>query len=119
MKIFIVLGNTGVYSERQQWIVCAYLCCEDALKKVNELKNMLLKHGAYWDESSNGYCEFAREHPGWDTDTKLTEEMKEHDPGFQYDYTGVSYRVYSTELIDMRPIVKHMAVDLNTLDIRG
>jgi hypothetical protein len=78
MKIYIVEGSTGEYSDRQDWIVCAYQSKEKAEehadKAEHRAKEMLPKR----------YSNF--------------EGQNEFDPHMRMDYTGTEYYVIETEL---------------------
>jgi hypothetical protein len=82
MKIYIVQGSTGEYSDHIEWIVCAY---KDE-KKAQE-------HVVKASEAARQYkIEYHK--------SRITPETNPYDPQFQMDYTGTNYTVIETELKD-------------------
>jgi len=83
MKIWIVEGTTGEYSDRDDWVVCAYTSQEKAenhaskaMRRAKEIqKDRLTRYSA--PKSSN-----------------------EFDPKMRMDYTGTEYYVIECELKD-------------------
>ena len=93
MKIYIVFGKTGEYSDRTEWPVVAYTQEIDAQShvaaataKAREIKAAI---DTYDDDDYDGYAE----------------EMcktNQFDSRMQYSYTGASYHIEETELKEKR-----------------
>lgn len=90
MKIYIVQGTTGEYSDRTDWIVCAFKDKKAADqrarkamqrgKEIEKEKEALRSQGEeYWEFKEDGKNEF--------------------DAKFMMDYTGTEYHVEETELL--------------------
>jgi hypothetical protein len=84
MKIYIVNGATGEYSDQDDWVVCAYrdraladAHVHDAMIRAKEIE----KSGSRY-EQKKGENEF--------------------DPNMRMDYTGTKYYVVETELKNKR-----------------
>ena len=93
MKIWIVEGSTGEYSDRTEWAVCAYKSEGNAQAKVLELEALI---SSFTGRKQDGPDE-------WLDRDKRAECMREHphgDPHYQEDYTGTAYTCYPVELID-------------------
>ena len=100
MKIYIVQGETGEYSDRIEWVVCAFKSEEDARECVEQLSVLarLLKI-AVADYKSD--YDRVRE-----TDEFLALEEKDPECRLDYggmsdcrlDYDGISYYMSETEL---------------------
>jgi hypothetical protein len=87
MKIFIVFGSSGEYSDHQEWTVKAFYD-EDRAKELVERATIR----------------------GKEIEKKFSDERKyfnryedkglnEFDPDFIYDYSGFNYYIEETELI--------------------
>lgn len=81
MIIYVVQGTTGEYSDKLDWIVCAFKkqkLAEDfvhnAMKRAKEIEKA--KESKY----------------------STSKEKNEFDPDMQMDYTGTEYTYYKTEL---------------------
>ena len=84
MKIYIVNGTTGEYSDRNDWVVCAYkdkaladAHVHDAMLRAKEIEKSDYRH----DNDRN---------------------KNEFDPNMRIDYTGTEYYVVETELKNKR-----------------
>lgn len=84
MKIYIVMGTTGEYSDRSEWPVKAFYCekvAQDlvvaATRKAKELE-VIRNSVSRYDAPKRGSNEF--------------------DPNMQMDYTGIDYYIMETEL---------------------
>jgi len=55
MKIYIVVGSTGEYSERREWNVCAYKDEDKAATRIEELKALMKTLGAITGTSREAY----------------------------------------------------------------
>ena len=82
MKIYIVQGTTGEYSDRSDWLVCAYRFKEaaeehasKAMRRAMQLKT--LEAYPYMHQT----------------------EKNEFDPDMKMDYTGTAYTVLKVELV--------------------
>lgn len=86
--IFIVEGSTGEYSDHCEWPVAAYTNEEQAklhVQKATERAKELMVGDKYeWSELSG-------------------KQLNEWDRGMHVDYTGVNYRYYSVDLLDVLP----------------
>jgi len=91
-KVYVVIGTTGEYSDRNEWPVCAYLSEKDAQARVGELENLLRLHGANSDA------------PGliYERRDQLKKIFESIDPDFEIDYTGTRYYYYPVPLIEDR-----------------
>ena len=88
-SVWLVMGATGEYSDRQEWPVRAYRDKSAAEREVMRLT-----------EESKAL--FARVGYGWESHQRKA--VEEHgprvgDPGFSMDYTGTSYFYYEAELL--------------------
>ncbi len=82
MKIYIVEGSTGEYSDRSEWVVCAFRSKE----KAEELASKATLR--------------AKELQGENWRYQSTEDrgINEFDLEMNMDYTGTDYYVIETEL---------------------
>lgn len=87
MKIWIVEGSTGEYSDHSEWPVKAYTT-EAAAKEMVELCSAEYRR-----------IKIRREELGLDTwDDMPVDCVHKYDPGFTEDYTGTLWRAYPIEL---------------------
>ena len=75
MKIYLVFGKTGEWSDRREWVVCAFLDEKKAKERVvlagRRANELFVKYkDAYWNEM---------------------DEKNEYDDRFDMDYTGTTY----------------------------
>ena len=75
MKVYVVFGSTGEYSDRREWIVCGFLDEKRAQERVvlasHRANELFVKYkNTYWD---------------------ATKEKNEYDDRFDMDYTGTTY----------------------------
>ena len=84
-QIYIVIGNTGEYSDFRQWNVCAYMSEKSARARVTELDMLMKSIGAKWDQ--DGCVEAMRNN-------------ERGDRSFEIDYTGTTYYYNVVELKD-------------------
>lgn len=86
MKIYVVTGSTGEYSDRVTWLVKAFTD-EDSAKefviKAQEIADVIFKRSVEDDEE------------GWDIRDNAQSEL---DPGLRMYYTGTTYYFESVEL---------------------
>ena len=96
MKIWIVQGSTGEYSDRTEWAVCAYKSEGKAQARVLELEALI---SSFTGRKQDGPDE-------WFDSDKRVECMREHphgDPHYQEYYTscsGTAYTCYPVEMLD-------------------
>jgi hypothetical protein len=88
-KVFVVVGNTGEYSDRTDWYVVAYRTEELAQAHVELAKKWYLE---------NGGRELYK--PSWGNRDKIKNPF---DPNMQVDYTGTDWTVVEVELRDELP----------------
>jgi hypothetical protein len=82
--IWIVNGTTGEYSDRTDWVVCAY---HDNPKAEEHARNAMLRAK-----------EIQKQHPGYTYHNWDENRVKnEFDPNMRLDYTGTEY--YTVECI--------------------
>ena len=94
MKIWIVVGQTGEYSDRTEWMVGAYRSEAAAQVRVVELSR-LIQHAP----RSNIVNEFDK----WEDRRERVAFIRSHpdgDPSYQEDYTGTAYYPSVCELED-------------------
>lgn len=78
MKIFIVVGSTGEYSDYSEWNVLGFvdkLKADEMIKKLNNIIDTTVGRG------------------------EIERRLKEIDPVAFIDYTGISYRIDELEVI--------------------
>lgn len=80
MPIFLVMGETGEYEDKQEWVVCAYRNYEQAYQ-----------HAKMADEEAS---KFFTERG----DEIVTRHKGNYDEYMVIDYTGTSYYVQETLL---------------------
>jgi hypothetical protein len=85
VKIYVVMGSTGEYSDHHNWLVCAYRTKEDA--EQHEIEATKRAHGFKRED---------RYEP--DFKDRLKAAMGEYDPECQMDYTGTDYCTIEVEL---------------------
>jgi hypothetical protein len=90
MKIYVVEGSCGEYSDHNEWPVHAYTDESIAQTKVKELTEWANEIQLKYDESWDWY-EYV---------SSLSEEEKNKlsDPDFRWDYSGFNYYYYQVEL---------------------
>jgi len=82
MRIFVVQGSTGEYSDRTDWVVCAYkseaAAKEHVMKAEKRAKEIFaVSQGHIWQPEPS---------------------LNEFDPGMIMDYTGTFYTYTVTDL---------------------
>jgi hypothetical protein len=87
MKIWIVFGTTGEYSDRGEWPVDAYRTEEGAQARVKQLTEALQESGI---ERMDRWTD------PWEK--ALDAFRAAHDPQFSIDYTGTSWHIVACEL---------------------
>lgn len=84
MKIYIVFGATGEYSEREEWPVVAFFDEEKAKERVQQATKKANE------------IHFIRTH----SDYVINERSNEFDPKMQTDYDPARYYYVTTEIGD-------------------
>ena len=86
MRIYIVIGSTGEYSDRREWLVRAFPKQEHAqllvVTATREAKRL------YAEYASSGYMDYH----------KIPKDSNPVDPSMETDYTGVGYHYVEVEL---------------------
>lgn len=85
MKIFVLFGHTGEYSDRQEWLVKAFVS-QTLAEEVRD--------------RCNAYAKAAPD--DWDEREKY-EANNPDDPSMTMQYTGTEYRIEETELDEQVP----------------
>jgi hypothetical protein len=83
--IYVVMGNSGEYSDFQEWIVDAWHTEDKAKARVAELEHLIRVHRVAYDDFRD---------VEWNERQNRTEAMRNDpngDPGFDVDYTGTNY----------------------------
>lgn len=106
MKIYIVSGDTGEYSDHREWIVCAYTRREDAEGRMRLLESL----AAYVEVPYDGKRMFAiddEEDTAWRQNSRrrqiAEDRVRTHpdgDPDAHIDYSGIRWTVQEIELKD-------------------
>ena len=94
MRIYVVSGSTGEYSDRTDWMVRAYSSEEAAKAVVVEYDAAAKEIEARCrleEDDPNYFDKYKR----WDEDFKWPHP----DPSFQMDYTGTYYSYGEIELV--------------------
>ena len=100
MKVFVIIGNTGKYADRDFWFEKAYTSKQAADNRVKELEK-LMEDMCLTGEAGNlskmykdrYFLRFQRQ----------KEAFKKHqrgDPKFKMDYTGSFYTIEGIELVN-------------------
>lgn len=92
-KVFVVMGETGEYSDRKEWPVIAYLDEASAKNHVLALDAWLREHRMHMDGTDFLQYEFRQNKPATDLDSS-----------FEVDYTGTRYYVMEVSLGVPRPV---------------
>ena len=81
-EIYVVVGQTGEYSDAQEWLVCAHTTKKEAEDRIKSLYALAKKHGVcktgYFTSTKHEKLEAFRNAAGGDPNAKL-------------DYTGIRY----------------------------
>ena len=91
MNVYIVKGHTGEYSDRNDWIVCAY---QDKDKAELLVKNASRRASEIFAEMERDILN------SWYGERNDLKYINEYDPSMQMDYTGTYYTYDATELRD-------------------
>lgn len=87
-KVYVVMGDTGEYSDRTEWSVSAYLDESKAAAHVARLDAWLIENKVSRNHADVLVYE--------DRDKLRTPD----DPHFTSDYTGTRYLIMAVELAD-------------------
>jgi len=85
MKIYIVQGATGEYSDFREWVVCAFKDEQKAIDLVEAATERARTIFALYKASSYRYKVY---------------KTNDFDPEMEMDYTGTRYEVIETELLE-------------------
>ncbi len=87
MKIYVIVGRTGEYSDMSEWPVCWRGSLAEAEAVIVELQRQA---DAYveWKNSDEG----TMEHHGSEGEARRAAML---DPSFASDYTGTTYHVWA------------------------
>ena len=97
--IFLVLGTTGEYNDRSEWVVGAFYDEEQANGRVGELRAEIVRViDALGGERPRYVKDGLAYAVGSATDVGVPSTLSVLDPGFQCDYTGTDYSVEPCEL---------------------
>jgi hypothetical protein len=86
--IYIVMGTSGEYSDRDEWPVCAYSDKERAQQHVVDASNRARVLSQWRDADGKP----------WRYSDAPDKPTNEYDPDMLMDYTETSYFLYETEL---------------------
>ena len=92
MKIYIVEGSTGEYSDHCEWIVCAFADKTKAEELVLKATERAKKIFAEMESDLQSV---------WYGGDRSGKYVNEFDPGMNMGYTGTYYTYYETELRDV------------------
>jgi hypothetical protein len=90
-KIYVVMGTTGEYSDRQEWPVHAHMTEAAAVAEICALVAKAKEIGVH---SSN-----CRGIPEWNERKEIAKELG--DPGATIDYTGVDWSIMSVDIANV------------------
>ena len=85
--IYVVLGSTGEYSDRSEWLVKAFRSQAEAENFVT-----FLTVTRQMTAPPRGELE-------WEDRGSVEDKMRAFDPNYAEDYTGTSWRVSEVELV--------------------
>ena len=95
MSLFIVIGTTGEYSDRSEWIVAAYWDQEKALEHAARARRRTAEIAASF---GSNYLDLLKARDASDPGTKNI-----WDPNWSRDYTGTDYTVAEVPLFEDVP----------------
>ena len=81
MEIYVVMGITGEYSDREEWPVCAFYDERKAKERVilaSAKAKEIFAVDRYWEE----------------------ETPSEYDKFYRHDYTGTTYYYHVVEVVE-------------------
>jgi hypothetical protein len=93
MKVFVIEGTTGEYSDRSTWPVRAYMNEETAKAEVLglDMRAREVEQGKFGDRED------------WRWDEIKGAEVRKYmgDPEFAMDYNGTHYSYYEVDVVDL------------------
>lgn len=89
MKIYVVQGSTGEYSDNREWLVKAFVNEKRAADLVQKASERAREVFAMRDDND------------WYTYPRPERFNNEHDPNMQVDYTGTNYGILEVELDEL------------------
>ncbi len=95
MSLFVVVGTTGEYSDRSEWIVAAYWDQEKALEHAARARRRTAEIAASYGIN---YLDLLKA-----KDTKDPAVTNVWDPNWSHDYTGTDYTVAEVPLLEAVP----------------
>jgi len=98
MEIYVVMGSTGEYSDRSEWLVCAYKDQKMADQHAFLAEQWALKKHDEYERDDRGTWELRQDI----RDGKLS---CPYDSDFHIDYTGTSYVALPVEVREALPEV--------------
>jgi hypothetical protein len=93
MKVYIVFGTTGEYSDRSEWMVAAYTSEDNAKQHVLKAT----EHANAWQERRNSHELDALTWGEWYALEKSSNPL---DPAFKMDNTGTTYCYAPVDVLD-------------------
>lgn len=97
--IYVVQGSTGEYSDRTDWIVCAFEDKEQAATYEQDLTDLSVKYANRSKSLTPVKSYLLTYSDPSDFESKVMfQQLKELDPKFEMDYTGTYYTVTEVEL---------------------
>jgi hypothetical protein len=94
MKIWIVFGRTGEYSDRDDWPVDAWPSQEAAEARVEQLTRKY---------QEVGFDRLERWDGAWEKAVEAFRADPDGDPGFRHDYTGTDWTLGECTLRGFEP----------------
>lgn len=91
--LYVVFGRTGEYDSRREWEVCGYADKAAADAHVDALNARLKLLDLFSDRDEDVAKWYIREE-------QAQKRMKDLDPYFQLDYTGVDYAIFELSMYD-------------------
>lgn len=91
--LYVVFGKTGEYDSYREWEVCAYTDNASADAHVEAL-NARLRLLDLFSDRDNDIVQW------YEKEQQAKGEMKDLDPHFQLDYTGVDYDMFELNVYD-------------------
>lgn len=85
MKIYVIVGSTGEYSDKNEWPVCFRFTLDEANQVIVELQRQADEFKRWADEPENNA--YSKE-----GEAKRAAML---DPSFSCDYTGTTYHVWT------------------------
>lgn len=91
--VYVVMGMTGEYSDRNEWPVVAFMDKAAAEARVTALDAWLREHRMHYDD--NVRVPFEMRYADNDDGTRPRTPL---DPNFGVDYTGTKYFIHEVPL---------------------